>query len=63
MGEIYKFLGLTVGSRTRWTDAPRRVRFPDITYGTSSEFGFGPATTWPCGPGTGVQRGFALRDR
>lgn len=42
MGEIYKFLGLTVGSIMR--DQPREEKQAayrsDITYGTNNEFGF-----------------------
>ncbi len=42
MGEIYKFLGLTVGViLNRMTPAERREAYnSDITYGTNNEFGF-----------------------
>jgi preprotein translocase subunit SecA len=68
MGVIYRFLGLTVGCIL--SDQPAKVRqaqyLCDITYGTSSEFGFdylrdnGMVTS----PGNQVQRGhhFAIVD-
>jgi len=42
MGQIYKFLGLTVGIIVpNLTDAERRAAYgSDITYGTNNEFGF-----------------------
>ncbi|HTM57010.1 MAG TPA: preprotein translocase subunit SecA [Candidatus Udaeobacter sp.] len=42
MGEIYKFLGLTVGCIQNQMDPPaRRLMYEcDITYGTNNEFGF-----------------------
>jgi preprotein translocase subunit SecA len=42
MGEIYKFLGLTVGCIQNQMDPPaRREQYAcDITYGTNNEFGF-----------------------
>jgi preprotein translocase subunit SecA len=42
MGEIYKFLGLTVGCIQQGMDPPqRREQYAmDITYGTNNEFGF-----------------------
>jgi preprotein translocase subunit SecA len=42
MGEIYKFLGLTVGCIQNQMDPPtRRLQYEcDITYGTNNEFGF-----------------------
>ena len=42
MGEIYKFLGLTVGCIQNQMDPPmRRTQYEcDITYGTNNEFGF-----------------------
>jgi preprotein translocase subunit SecA len=42
MGEIYKFLGLTVGCiQNEMDSAQRRVQYNcDITYGTNNEFGF-----------------------
>ena len=42
MGEIYKFLGLTVGCIVHGlTDEERRVAYAaDVTYGTNNEFGF-----------------------
>src|SRR5262245_593998 len=42
MGEIYKFLGLTVGCIQNQMDPPtRRAQYEcDITYGTNNEFGF-----------------------
>jgi preprotein translocase subunit SecA len=42
MGEIYKFLGLTVGCIQQGMDPPERRRQYecDITYGTNNEFGF-----------------------
>ena len=61
MGEVYRELGLTVGCLQHGqTQAERRAQYAcDITYGTSSEFGFdylrdnGMATT----PEDQVQRG------
>jgi preprotein translocase subunit SecA len=42
MGEIYKFLGLTVGCiQNEMDNAERKVEYDcDITYGTNNEFGF-----------------------
>src|SRR5258705_9190240 len=42
MGEIFKFLGLTVGCIQNQMDPPsRRLQYLcDITYGTNNEFGF-----------------------
>ena len=42
MGQVYKFLGLTVGIIVpNLTDAERRAAYgSDITYGTNNEFGF-----------------------
>jgi len=42
MGQIYRFLGLTVGCiQHNLTDAERRAAYGcDITYGTNNEFGF-----------------------
>ena len=42
MGQIYKFLGLTVGCiQHDLSDAQRREQYAcDVTYGTNSEFGF-----------------------
>jgi preprotein translocase subunit SecA len=42
MGQIYKFLGLTVGCiQNEMDSAERRVQYEcDITYGTNNEFGF-----------------------
>lgn len=42
MGQIYRFLGLTVGClQNQMTPAQRRAQYNcDITYGTNSEFGF-----------------------
>ncbi|PTX99617.1 preprotein translocase subunit SecA [Verrucomicrobia bacterium LW23] len=42
MGEIYRFLGLTVGciQRDQSPDVRRQMYQCDITYGTNSEFGF-----------------------
>jgi len=42
MGQIYKFLGLTVGCLTANTQGPERYAAyeADITYGTNNEFGF-----------------------
>ncbi|HET9326498.1 MAG TPA: preprotein translocase subunit SecA [Candidatus Eisenbacteria bacterium] len=42
MGEVYKFLGLTVGCIQNQMDPPtRRLQYQcDITYGTNNEFGF-----------------------
>jgi preprotein translocase subunit SecA len=42
MGEIYKFLGLTVGCiQNEMDNAQRKIEYDcDITYGTNNEFGF-----------------------
>ncbi len=42
MGEIYRFLGLSVGCvQTNMPDADRRAAYAsDVTYGTNNEFGF-----------------------
>jgi len=42
MGQIYKFLGLSVGCIVHeLTDAERRQAYAaDVTYGTNNEFGF-----------------------
>jgi preprotein translocase subunit SecA len=42
MGEIYKFLGLTVGCiQNEMDNAQRKIQYTyDITYGTNNEFGF-----------------------
>ncbi len=42
MGQIYKYLGLTVGViQNQMTNAERRVQYEcDITFGTANEFGF-----------------------
>ena len=42
MGQIYKFLGLSVGVIVHGlTDEERRVNYAaDVTYGTNNEFGF-----------------------
>jgi preprotein translocase subunit SecA len=42
MGEIFKFLGLTVGClQNQMSPSERRIQYNcDITYGTNSEFGF-----------------------
>ncbi len=42
MGEIYKFLGLTVGCiQNEMDNAERKIQYDcDITYGTNNEFGF-----------------------
>jgi len=42
MGQIYKFLGMTVGCiQHNLSDAERRAAYgSDVTYGTNSEFGF-----------------------
>ncbi len=42
MGQVYKFLGLTVGCITHGlSDEERRVAYAaDVTYGTNNEFGF-----------------------
>ncbi len=42
MGEIYKFLGLTVGCiQNEMDNAQRKIEYEcDITYGTNNEFGF-----------------------
>ena len=63
MGELYKFLGLTVGiiQHDQFPDLRRQQYYADITYGMNSEFGFdylrdnGMATTKE----QQVQRGYA----
>ena len=42
MGEIYKFLGLTIGCiQNEMDNAQRKIQYDyDITYGTNNEFGF-----------------------
>ncbi len=42
MGQIYRFLGLTVGTVLHGLDDPQRIEAygADITYGTNNEFGF-----------------------
>ena len=42
MGQIYKYLGLTVGViQNQMSNAERRVQYEcDITFGTANEFGF-----------------------
>ncbi|NOX25244.1 MAG: preprotein translocase subunit SecA [Deltaproteobacteria bacterium] len=42
MGEVYRFLGMSVGSILHGMDdaARREAYFSDITYGTNNEFGF-----------------------
>jgi len=42
MGQVYQFLGLTVGCiQSQMSDADRRIAYgSDVTYGTNSEFGF-----------------------
>src|SRR5262245_15651974 len=62
MGEIYKFLGLTVGCIQQGMDPPeRRVQYgSDITYGTNNEFGFDYLRdNMSVRPEYRVQRGFA----
>ncbi|MBI1797909.1 MAG: preprotein translocase subunit SecA [Candidatus Eisenbacteria bacterium] len=62
MGEIYKFLGLTVGCIQNQMDpSTRRVQYEcDITYGTNNEFGFDYLRdNMAVYPEHRVQRGFA----
>ncbi len=62
MGEIYKFLGLTVGCIQQGLDsAERRRQYEcDITYGTNNEFGFDYLRdNMAVRPEHRVQRGFA----
>jgi preprotein translocase subunit SecA len=62
MGEIYKFLGLTVGCIQNQMDpATRRRQYEcDITYGTNNEFGFDYLRdNMAIFPDHRVQRGFA----
>ena len=67
MGQLYNFLGLTVGciQHDQPPDVRREQYAMDITYGTNSEFGFdylrdnGMATTRE----QQVQRGYYLRHR
>jgi preprotein translocase subunit SecA len=62
MGEIYKFLGLTVGCIQQGMDPPqRRAQYAcDITYGTNNEFGFDYLRdNMAVRPEHRVQRGFA----
>ena len=62
MGEIYKFLGLTVGCIQQGMEpAARRVQYEcDITYGTNNEFGFDYLRdNMSVRPEQRVQRGFA----
>jgi preprotein translocase subunit SecA len=62
MGEIYKFLGLTVGCIQQGMDPPqRRLQYAcDITYGTNNEFGFDYLRdNMAVRPEHRVQRGFA----
>jgi len=62
MGEIYKFLGLTVGCIQQGMDPPaRRAQYEcDITYGTNNEFGFDYLRdNMSVRPEHRVQRGFA----
>ncbi|MBI1798779.1 MAG: preprotein translocase subunit SecA [Candidatus Eisenbacteria bacterium] len=62
MGEIYKFLGLTVGCIQNQMDpASRRQQYEcDITYGTNNEFGFDYLRdNMAVRPEHRVQRGFA----
>jgi preprotein translocase subunit SecA len=42
MGQVYRFLGLTVGCiKSKMPDADRRAAYQaDVTYGTNNEFGF-----------------------
>jgi len=61
MGEIYKFLGLTVGCIQSGMDPPtRRQQYAcDITYGTNNEFGFDYLRdNMAVRPENRVQRGF-----
>ena len=61
MGEIYKFLGLTVGCIQQGMDPPqRREQYArDITYGTNNEFGFDYLRdNMAVRPEDRVQRGF-----
>jgi preprotein translocase subunit SecA len=63
MGEIYKFLGLTVGCIQQGMDsATRRAQYEcDITYGTNNEFGFDYLRdNMAVRPEHRVQRGFAF---
>ncbi|HEY6867255.1 MAG TPA: preprotein translocase subunit SecA, partial [Candidatus Eisenbacteria bacterium] len=63
MGEIYKFLGLTVGCIQQGMDPPaRRAQYEcDITYGTNNEFGFDYLRdNMAVRPEHRVQRGFAF---
>jgi preprotein translocase subunit SecA len=62
MGEIYKFLGLTVGCIQQGMDPPQRrdMYACDITYGTNNEFGFDYLRdNMAVRPEHRVQRGFA----
>jgi preprotein translocase subunit SecA len=62
MGEIYRFLGLTVGCIQQGMDPPaRREQYAcDITYGTNNEFGFDYLRdNMAVRPEHRVQRGFA----
>ena len=62
MGEIYKFLGLTVGCIQTGMDPPTRRRQYecDITYGTNNEFGFDYLRdNMAVRPEYRVQRGFS----
>ena len=62
MGEIFKFLGLTVGCIQQGMDPPqRRQQYAcDITYGTNNEFGFDYLRdNMAVRPEHRVQRGFA----
>ena len=62
MGEIYRFLGLTVGCIQQGMDPPqRRLQYAcDITYGTNNEFGFDYLRdNMAVRPEHRVQRGFA----
>src|SRR5213594_3875053 len=62
MGEIYRFLGLTVGCIEQGMDPPqRRLQYAcDITYGTNNEFGFDYLRdNMAVRPEHRVQRGFA----
>jgi preprotein translocase subunit SecA len=61
MGEIFKFLGLTVGCIQNGMDPPaRRTQYAcDITYGTNNEFGFDYLRdNMAVRPENRVQRGF-----
>src|SRR4029077_6292591 len=63
MGEIYRFLGLTVGCIQTGMDPPtRRHQYEcDITYGTNNEFGFDYLRdNMAVRPEHRVQRGFAF---